>query len=181
MGCSGVEVKTNPTKRAITFSSNLDPNIIGKNKNDTKIIVIVLLKHNELRRKHNSPSLDKNDDLSEKAKIYAEELLSNHDKNYFYKNIYKDSFFGENILLSEKKSAEEICDEWYNENKFYDFNKNSFQKEAAHFTQLIWKETKEIGIGFCKDDNKCCLVVLYYPAGNVFGEFSKNVADVIKK
>jgi uncharacterized protein YkwD len=181
MGCSGVEVKTNPTKRAITFSSNLDPNIIGKNKNDTKIIVIVLLKHNELRRKHNSPELKKNDDLNYEAQIYAEELLSNHDKNYIYKNIYKDSFIGENIMLSEMKSAEAICEEWYKENQFYDFNKNTFQKNAAHFTQLIWKETKEIGIGFCKDNNKCCLVVLYYPAGNVLGEFSKNVEKVKEK
>ena len=190
MGCSGeknISVDETGGKKRATRSTtfNLDSRLNISNDSITsdinmdynKIINFVFRKHNKFRRKHNSHELKINDDLNEEAQNYAKKLLSNDDKNYFYKNFYKDSFIGENIMLSEMDSVEAI-NEWYSEIQFYDFNQNTFQKNAAHFTQLIWKETKEIGIGFCKNDKKYCLVVLYYPAGNVFGEFSKNVENV---
>ena len=42
---------------------------------------------------------------------------------------------------------------------------------------MVWKETKQIGIGFCydKENNNYILAFLYYPPGNTLGDFSKNV------
>ena len=61
----------------------------------------------------------------------------------------------------------------------YDFEKKKFSKEKGHFTQIIWKETTDIGIGFYYDNinRKLCTVVLYYPAGNTFGDFPNNVTN----
>ena len=55
-------------------------------------------------------------------------------------------------------------------------------KVTGHFTQLVWKPTREIGIGYGtgvdKHDPamKCvCVVARYRPAGNILGWFSTSV------
>ena len=42
---------------------------------------------------------------------------------------------------------------------------------------MIWKSTTDIGFGFWddKENNKYYNVILYYPAGNILGEFKQNV------
>ena len=65
---------------------------------------------------------------------------------------------------------------WYEEIAFYDFNnpghpKNgSEDKMIGHFTQVIWKETTELGCGVYKGaDNFVYGVCNYAPPGNVIG------------
>jgi hypothetical protein len=61
----------------------------------------------------------------------------------------------------------------------YDWNKSeeeNFQKDTAHFTQVIWKESREIGIGAAIGSNNiiiCC--ANYYPSGNEVGKYFENV------
>ena len=52
---------------------------------------------------------------------------------------------------------------------------NNFQKDTNNFTQLIWKSTKFVGFGCSNFNGKYCYVALYYPAGNILGEFTDNV------
>jgi hypothetical protein len=134
-----------------------------------------LQKHNELRKKHGAPDLTLNEKLNQMAQDYAQKLLNYEGKAVFPSNIYKDSLLGENILISKKEDPENICMKWYNENKQYNFDLNKYQKGTIHFTQLVWKSTKEIGFGFYFNNDNFCSVALYYPCGNVLGEFSKNV------
>ena len=135
-----------------------------------------LNKHNELRNKHGSPNLKMNEDLNKMAQEYASKILQLEGKTSFPSNIYNDSTLGENIFISIKANVEEMCQNWYEENKYYNFDMNKFQRGTSHFTQLIWKETKEVGFGFAfSKENKFCGVALYYPAGNILGEFSNNV------
>lgn len=50
---------------------------------------------------------------------------------------------------------------------------------AGHFTQVVWKESKELGIGKAdidKNGMKCTYIVgRYKPAGNMISNFGKNV------
>lgn len=178
MGCcnssAGNVVKVEPEM------SKTSTTIAGKKEvfNIEEYKMRVLLKHNELRNKHNSPELQINEELNSMAQEYAKKLFesNNNKKKYFSFNTYKDSFLGENILIAKKKTPEDICRQWYEENKNYNYSSNKLQNNTAHFTQMIWKNTKEIGIGFHFDDDKNnCLVVYYYPAGNILGEFSNNI------
>ena len=157
-------------------SGNINSNKINEGKENNNFIEEALKKHNEYRIKHNAPELKINKKLNEMADNYADKLLDSEGKKAFPLNIYNNySTLGENILFSTKKNAEEMCEIWYNESKNYDYNLNKFQKGTGHFTQMIWKETKEVGFGFKLKDNKFCVVAYYYPSGNVLGEFSKNV------
>ena len=153
----------------------------GEEKNGSNNIIIqyrdkVLRKHNDYRVNHNSPILKMNEELNKMAEKYAIQLLNSQGKEAFPLNIYNnDSTLGENIMISTKKTAEEICETWYNESKNYDYSLNKYQKGTGHFTQIIWKETKEVGFGFKFRDNNFCVVAYYYPAGNILGEFSENI------
>ena len=72
-------------------------------------------------------------------------------------------------------NAKDMCDKWYGEIKNYDKNLNEYQKNTSHFTQMVWKETKEIGFAYRKVRNVIYAVVYYYPPGNTFGEYKDNV------
>lgn len=46
----------------------------------------------------------------------------------------------------------------------------------GHFTQVVWKGSKEFGIGKAiTKDNKVIIVGQYKPAGNLLGTFHENV------
>ena len=65
---------------------------------------------------------------------------------------------------------------WYDEIKNYDFSNPGFASNTGHFTQVIWKKSSEIGLGMAKSESgKTYFVAHYLPAGNILGEFDKNV------
>ena len=138
--------------------------------------------HNDIRKKHMCEKLILSNELSEMAQKYADKC-SNSGKIVFCTDLFKDDIIGQNIYILDKKKFDvnEICYEWYNEKKYYDFNSNKYIKDTGHFTQLIWKSTKYIGFG-CSNNSqgKKYFVANYYPAGNTFNEFRENVSKAIK-
>jgi len=133
--------------------------------------------HNELRQKHNSPPLNENEVLNDLASSYAESLSikAQTEKDNYQK--YNEEILGENIFISEYKTPEYVINKILDEKNNYDFSENKFSKSTGHFTQAIWKGTTDFGCGFWadKDKKKYNVVLLYYPAGNILGEFSQNV------
>ena len=50
---------------------------------------------------------------------------------------------------------------------------------CGHFTQVVWKDTKEVGFGGAlSKKGKWYAVGNYYPAGNVLNDFGKNVIKI---
>ena len=57
-----------------------------------------------------------------------------------------------------------------------------FNDPAGHFTQMVWKNTKEFGAGKAiTKEGKVILVGFYSPPGNVMKQFEDNVEDEKKK
>ena len=131
--------------------------------------------HCDLRKRHGIKELLKlNEELNKMAQTHAENLSVSNQS--FVKDIYNNEVLGLNVLVSDKNLEPEIiCNEWYSESIKYNFNNHKFQKGTGHFTQMIWKDTKEVGFGFEEKDNILYIVAYYYPAGNIFNEFKKNV------
>ena len=138
---------------------------------------LMLKLHNELRESYNLPLLSKNEELNDMASKYAESLVKNNGKFINTSNIYNGQFVGENVIISESKKAEDVFNVITKEKNLYNYEENKFSKKAGHFTQMIWKETTDVGIGFMQDkeNNKYYSVILYYPTGNCLGQFKKNV------
>ena len=137
----------------------------------------VLQIHNKYREIHGSPPLKMSDRLCKKAEEYIKQLINdNNDNENDSLFIYYDQPLGVNIYIDKKqKSPKDICEEWYNENKNYNYESDKFQKNAIHFTQIVWKNSEKAGFSFNKKNKKCIGVALYYPAGNIFDEFKENV------
>jgi len=57
----------------------------------------------------------------------------------------------------------------------------ALQRKAGHFTQCIWKGSREIGIGraFADKGRSVYVVCNYFPAGNVIGHLRDNVLPAI--
>jgi hypothetical protein len=49
-------------------------------------------------------------------------------------------------------------------------------KISGHFSQMVWKNSTELGIGRARDQNgKVFIVANYNPPGNYIGQFAENV------
>lgn len=46
---------------------------------------------------------------------------------------------------------------------------------SGHFTQLIWKKTRKVGIVITYVGIETVVVVTYFPKGNIENEFTDNV------
>jgi hypothetical protein len=47
---------------------------------------------------------------------------------------------------------------------------------TGHFTQLVWKSSREIGVGVAQSrDGKWFVVANFFPAGNIVGREAENV------
>ena len=43
-------------------------------------------------------------------------------------------------------------------------------KDAGHYSQLVWRSTREVGCGFASGQGQDFLVCNYAPVGNVMGQ-----------
>ena len=66
---------------------------------------------------------------------------------------------------------------WYSEVRDYNFSKTGeFNLKTGHFTQVVWRDTKEVGAGIARTENgESFVVARYLPPGNVKGKFDENV------
>jgi pathogenesis-related protein 1 len=81
--------------------------------------------------------------------------------------------------------AVKSIDHWYRESKSYDYKVGQSiltGKNVDNFTQLMWKDSTEIGFGMAasttkdKNGNYWLFIVAYFtPPGNVKGEYLNNV------
>ncbi len=76
--------------------------------------------------------------------------------------------------------GQDVTDAWYSEIANYDFAAGQFSTTTGHFTQLVWKDTTDVGFGFASNAAGTAnyVVARYSPAGNYAGEF---IASVLKK
>ena len=133
--------------------------------------------HNKLRKNHHVQPLKLNKDLCKIAENYAKEIAK---KNSFEhsKNKYQGKNLGENLFMCQGKSINgyDMSQSWYDEINNYSFKNATFKSGTGHFTQLIWKNSTDVGFGYCKNDKGIYYgVANYFPAGNYMGQFKENV------
>ncbi|XP_002012812.2 Golgi-associated plant pathogenesis-related protein 1 [Drosophila persimilis] len=128
-----------------------------------------LARHNEHRKNHDCPDLKLDSDLSNECAEYAKTLAG---KGKLEPT--KLDGYTENLCMTIKKPLECI-ESWYMEKNLYDYNAPRLSSETEHFTAMIWKASKTLGIGlFTKDENHY-VVARYKPKGNIISEFKENV------
>ncbi|XP_066936330.1 uncharacterized protein [Clytia hemisphaerica] len=140
-------------------------------------------KHNVYRSRHRmTDPLSWDNALQRSAQLYAEELART--KNFKHSSDLADK--GENLYYgysSGRVTKEGRCtralDLWYDEIKDYNFSTGTGTpgKMIGHFTQMVWKDSKRIGIGMAisRDQTHIYVVAHYAPKGNYIGQFTQQV------
>ncbi|XP_048584713.1 uncharacterized protein LOC5521024 isoform X2 [Nematostella vectensis] len=135
--------------------------------------------HNKYRAMHSAPPLKWSDELAREAQYYAEKLAQQRSMQHSSKCSRNDA--GENLAMFSGRydtAGDMACEMWYEESKKYSFVRGGFQGGTGHFTQMVWKGSKELGMGRAKtSDGRCTYVVArYQPAGNIVNYMSENVS-----
>ncbi|XP_058459942.1 Golgi-associated plant pathogenesis-related protein 1-like [Malaya genurostris] len=135
----------------------------------------VLEEHNRLRARHSAAPLRFNSAMNQYAQEWANNLARRNTMQHRSNNKY-----GENLFASFGKAdvtGEEAVRAWYNEIKDYRFgqsNPGNFS-QVGHFTQLVWKGSRQLGVGKARNGNNIYVVCNYDPPGNYSGEYPANV------
>lgn len=126
--------------------------------------------HNRFRTLHHAPNLRWSDALANQAEKLAYEMAMKGEITRSDVLISLDE--GENIAKISRVPFEEAgssaAEVWYSERKNYSYSYPRLDEDNDAFTQMVWKSTKELGMGCAKDlqTNDMYVVALYRPAGN---------------
>lgn len=139
----------------------------------------MLLRHNYHRKRHQVDELTRNSEIEAIAQAYSEKLASERSM-YHSDNDYNGSPLGENLYACWGSgqitiTGADATDSWYSEVSDYDFNNPGYKSGTGHFTQLVWKNSKQLGCGVSCQNSYCSVTCNYYPAGNYLSQFASNV------
>ena len=126
------------------ISSQLEKCKYKKNSELFKFVLEAVKTHNILRACHNAQPLLPNCEIMKISQDYAESEQSGHSGTRFHGEWMGENLYGSyNIKLNGSYPVKR----WYDEISDYDFNthKSSNGGVTGHFTQVVWKNTKEIG------------------------------------
>ena len=138
-----------------------------------------LIAHNNARRLHGVAPVTLNPFLTQLAQQEADRSLElgkfENDRTISYqgKVLGRNSVRGVNVDV-RNYTGDELTNLFYTSGVNYVYTINSAQS-AELFTQLVWLNTKEIGVGISGTKKDVWVSVLYFPAGNVIGTFINNV------
>ena len=145
-----------------------------------------LKRHNYYRKYHQAGQLELTEKLNNYAQNYAENLATRgkmeHSKKADRQKIYGD-WTGENLYYywttaNLTITGADAIDSWYDEIEDYDFAKGVSKNGGVvgHFTQLVWKESSQLGVGVARSSkNKVFVVANYHPGGNFNNMEKSNV------
>lgn len=132
---------------------------------------------NIYRSLHGSSNVSYSQSMTNSAQIWADISAST---NTFKHSTSRD---GENLAIIGSRSVSpcmKAVDKWYSEINNYVYDVPGFSATSGHFTQLVWRDTMEIGIGIGISNNGMMYIVMRYrPPGNVYGRYNSNVKPPI--
>ena len=125
--------------------------------------------HNQVRNQVQQPPLIPSKDLEIISQQWANQL-SKSCKMYHHKGNIP---FGENLFISSTSTTiGHAVNLWAAEKNDYNYKPNRCNpgKQCGHYTQIVWKGTKELGCAMQSCSNGSQIYVCsYFPAGNIVG------------
>ncbi|KAF6801055.1 SCP-like extracellular protein [Colletotrichum musicola] len=137
---------------------------------DSTFTSAVLNSTNTYREQHDAQDVSWNDTL---ARFAADYLDGMSDCDFEHSG----GPYGENLARGYPNATASV-EAWGDERDDYDFRAAEFEEETGHFTQLVWKNTTDVGCArkLCEDDG-WYLVCEYWPRGNFGGLFEEQVGE----
>lgn len=175
------KTKTKATTKTVEVTKTLTTvNVVTIVPTDTSLAEsdddfqdIMVEEHNAKRALHGVGNLTWSTTLQEAA----EEFASQYDCSGIL--THSKLPYGENIALGY--SSVDAVDAWYDEISKYNYDDPKFSEATGHFTQVVWKDTTELGCARinCAGYYGQYTLCEYNPAGNYAGQFPKNVLPLV--
>jgi uncharacterized protein YkwD len=136
---------------------------------DAKAIVDA---HNRARARHCAPPLVWSPKIAASALRWANTI-----RDRGCKLGHSGGQYGENLAAGTvgMLDAAAVVGMWYDEVKRYSFRSGGFSMTTGHFTQVVWRGTKEVGCGRSDCNGLDVWICQYDPPGNVENQFRENV------
>ncbi|KAH6976180.1 CAP domain-containing protein [Ilyonectria sp. MPI-CAGE-AT-0026] len=143
------------------------PSNVPEWKQDKTFTSAILNSTNFYRSEHNATALTWNETLED----FAADYLDGNDCAFEHSG----GPYGENLAIGYPNATASV-EAWGNERDEYNFRRGKFSHATGHFTQLVWKDTTDVGCGrrLCGESG-WYLVCEYWPRGNVIGAFKEEV------
>jgi uncharacterized protein YkwD len=131
------------------------------------ITTAMLEAHNAVRKTVGTPPLEWSERLTEVAQKWANYLLKSGQFYHQPKNLY-----GENLyeISGGEASPVQVLNSWASEAYDYHHRTNSCESTCGHYTQIVWRETRQVGCAVAKGQGRQVWVCEYAPPGNFVGE-----------
>ena len=135
----------------------------------------LLDRHNFYRAQVGVPALKWSDRLASNAQGWANNLASRGGKTLQHSS---GSGEGENLWMGSAGyfSQQTMVDGWGEEKKYYkpgvfpDVSTTGNWSDVGHYTQLVWRNTTEVGCAIATAGGNDILVCRYSPPGNYMGQ-----------
>ena len=132
--------------------------------------------HNKVRKDVKVAPLTWSTDLSVYAQAWADNLASTGCKMQHRPHSGEwAQQYGENIYWAMGGQLQPVnaSSSWYSEIKYYKHGplSNSNLMKVGHYTQMVWQDSKQVGMGKATCKNGSVIIVANYdPRGNMFGK-----------
>jgi len=125
-----------------------------------------LAPQNAVRALFGEPPLRWSSDLADAAQDWADRLVATGQFGH-----RPDDPYGENLyeITGGSASPKQVVDAWADEARDYDVATNTCRGVCGHFTQIVWRSTREVGCGVVGNESREVWVCEYDPPGNVVG------------
>jgi pathogenesis-related protein 1 len=127
----------------------------------------MLKAHNRIRSRLSLPYLGWSEPLSEAAQLWANTLVKEDGLRHS-----ADLAFGENLYRIDGGEATPrmVVDAWASESSRYNYKTNKCRGRCGHYTQIVWKDTTQVGCAVASAGDHEIWVCEYNPPGNIIGE-----------
>jgi uncharacterized protein YkwD len=146
---------------AATILVGLSTDLFALSNADTQAL---LNTHNAYRAKHCVPNLTWSAQLAAQAQAWADKCPSTGFKHSG--GVPGQPPYGENLAWGTNRSAKNTVDSWYGEISSYNFNAPKYSNAVGHFTQVVWRDSKQLGCGMSVCQGQNYWVCQYSPPGN---------------
>ena len=127
-----------------------------------------LAAHNAARAKVGTPPLVWSDRLAASAQEWADHLIAVGGFEHRPKSKYGENLF--EMKGAQAKPAE-VVERWTSESVYFDAKSNKCRGGACgHYTQVVWRATKELGCAVARRGAREVWVCEYDPPGNYVGQ-----------
>ncbi len=134
----------------------------------------LLEEHNDARDQVGVPRLEWSQRLARQAQGWAQQLASENRMRHSTQDQRAQA--GENLWMGSAGyyGADVMIGAFVDERRY--FRPGTFPRvsttgqwaDVAHYTQVIWRETREVGCAVARNDEHDFLVCRYWPAGNTY-------------